>query len=117
MHAQLVRPVFTTVALTCLFVAWPSAGHDAEKEKPKSRLAFAIVATEKDDEAAVAAARKWFEAAAKDVKRAAELKKLAEEGQPPPAPTVEKGPRYAWVEIAPSASKPFGKPSSARKPF
>ena len=75
----------------------------AKKLQPNSQLEFQILATEKDDEAAIEAARKWFAEAAKDAARTAELQKLAEQGLPPTVPNLDDGPRYAWVEIAPSA--------------
>jgi hypothetical protein len=75
------------------------AAADPPKEK-QWRLEFRLLAHKQDDADA-------FDAAAKaltDPKRKDELKKLAEEGKPPPAPETpaDKGPGYAWVAVGPA---------------
>jgi hypothetical protein len=75
-------------------------------------LEFCIVANELDDELAIEAARDYFESA-----DAAELKRLAEAGSPPPPPKAKANQvftfnghdsRFRWVELDPSMINELG---------
>ncbi|HWG45485.1 MAG TPA: hypothetical protein VN688_22165 [Gemmataceae bacterium] len=90
---------------TVFWLAGINSIHAAPKPPAKRpHLKFCILANERDDAKALAAAKKHFAAAAEDAKLKAELKRRAEDGKPPAAVKVatDKAPGYTWVEIAPA---------------
>lgn len=83
--------------------------------KPGS-LEFCIVANDYDDVDAATRAMSYFESAATNPGKQAELKQLAEAGKPPPPPIFEDGKpftrngeklTYRWLELDPNAIKEY----------
>jgi hypothetical protein len=91
-----------SATLIYLLVASLSGCNSPKKPVPKCQLEFHILATKEEDAAIVTATQKWFADVAMDAERRDKLQKMAEEGQAPPVPEIENGPRYIWLEIGPS---------------
>ncbi len=92
-------------------------------------LEFRILANDKDDGKAIEDARKVFQDAGKNAEFAAQIKKAAQDGLPPPAPRDETGkPKrytiktrgadsivtYSWVELGPQERRALNLDNAAR---
>lgn len=92
-------------------------------------LEFRILANDKDDVKAIEDAKKVFQEAAKNPEFAAQIKKAAQDGLPPPAPRDETGkPKaykiptrgspswvtYSWVELGPQERRALNLDNAAR---
>jgi hypothetical protein len=98
-------------ALTCILACQVGTAFAGDKKAElKAHLEFRILANAVDDASGMDAAAKYLEAANRDDKRKAELRKFAEEGKPPPAGETgsEKRLGYEWVVVAPQVLRHMG---------
>src|SRR5262249_41365071 len=101
-----------TVGSSIIAVALSALAGCKKNDPPPMDLApgsveFCIVANDVDDPEAIQKLNDYFTALGTDPSKRAELKKLAEEGNPPPLPEMTckafgKDTLYRWAEVDPS---------------
>jgi len=103
--ATTVYPARTVAAaLICVLACQvKTAVADDTAKEMKTHLEFRILANVVDDAGGMDAAAKSLEAANRDNRRKADLRKFAEEGKPPPVGELGSENRlgYEWVEVSP----------------